>query len=67
MKAREAVITVLHVHGDAVRRLPVRAYAKLGFNEKSLVAKPLWPGSKRARGSKFYKEQRADLGPRVVQ
>lgn len=35
---------------------------KLDFNEESLVLKPLWPGSKRASGPKFYKEQGADIG-----
>ena len=54
---RGKVITVLHVHGDVVRRLPVRGRAKPGFNEKSVVPKPLWPGSKRASGSKVYKDQ----------
>lgn len=60
-------IIVLRVQADAVHALPVRGSAKLGFNEKSLVKKPLWPGSKRASGSKFYKDQGAGSGPSVLQ
>lgn len=63
---RETVITGAHVHGNAVHRLPVRGYVNLGFNEESLVPKHLWPGSKRASGSKFHKKQGADTGPTTL-
>lgn len=67
---RETVITEItgaYVHGNAVHRLPVRGHVKLDFNEESLAPKPLWPGSKRAGGSKFYKEQGADIGLSALQ
>lgn len=60
---RETVITGACVHGNAVHTLPVRAYGELGFNEESLIPKPLWPRSKRASRAKFYQERGTDTGP----
>lgn len=57
LEVREIVIIVAHTHGNAVHRLPVRGYVKLGFNEESLVLKPLWPGSKRASGQNSLKSK----------
>lgn len=60
---REAVIIGASAHRDAAHRLPVGGHVTLGFNEDSLVSRPLRSGSEKASGSKFYKQKGADTGP----
>lgn len=62
---RGTVITELHVHGDAVRRLPVRGYVKLGFNEKSLVPKLSGPGPREPVGQNSIKSKEQIQVPSV--
>ena len=48
---------IIVAQGNAVCRLPVRGYVKLGFNEESLVPKPPWHESKRASGQNSIKSK----------